>query len=85
MNIKDIFYFQQISWNPNAWSYLWFAAGYQNGFIRILNFNSAANTELLTKFLPRFSTQILEKHNELNENRSEQNKENSAGNGEDLR
>ncbi|XP_033229922.1 uncharacterized protein LOC117181408 isoform X2 [Belonocnema kinseyi] len=76
----------RISWNPNAWSYLWFAAGYQNGFIRILNFNSTVNTDLLKKCLPRFSNQMRDKHKKLNENnRPEGNNENGEGSEEVLR
>jgi hypothetical protein len=26
-----------MAWNPNSWSYLWLAAGYQNGLVRLLN------------------------------------------------
>ncbi|XP_047356622.1 general transcription factor 3C polypeptide 2-like isoform X1 [Vespa velutina] len=28
----------KIAWNPNMWSHLWLAAGYQNGLVRLLNF-----------------------------------------------
>ncbi|XP_026824168.1 general transcription factor 3C polypeptide 2 isoform X2 [Ooceraea biroi] len=27
----------KVAWNPNAWSYLWLAVGYQNGLVRLLN------------------------------------------------
>lgn len=51
----------RISWNPNAWSYLWFAAGYQNGFIRILNFNYVTKTDPIDKILPRFADKVSER------------------------
>lgn len=50
----------QISWSPNAWSYLWLAAGYQNGFVRILNFNSVTKTDPIDKILPRFVEKLLQ-------------------------
>lgn len=50
----------RISWSPNAWSYLWLAAGYQNGFVRILNFNSVTKTDPIDKILPRFVEKLLQ-------------------------
>ncbi|KAG7213536.1 hypothetical protein KM043_002796 [Ampulex compressa] len=28
----------RVAWNPNPWSHLWLAIGYQNGLVRLLNF-----------------------------------------------
>ncbi|XP_011500015.1 PREDICTED: general transcription factor 3C polypeptide 2 [Ceratosolen solmsi marchali] len=35
----------RLAWNPNAWSFLWLAVGYQNGFVRLISFKSLASTE----------------------------------------
>ena len=34
----------QVSWNPNAWSFLSLAVGYHNGFVRIMSFKSLSKT-----------------------------------------
>ncbi|KAK2586559.1 hypothetical protein KPH14_011445 [Odynerus spinipes] len=39
----------KIAWNPNMWSYLWLATGYQNGLVRLLNFTfMSSNLEMDT-------------------------------------
>ncbi|XP_014470419.1 PREDICTED: uncharacterized protein LOC106742201 isoform X2 [Dinoponera quadriceps] len=38
----------RMSWNPNAWSYLWLMVSYQNGLTRLLNFKSMSIREVET-------------------------------------
>ncbi|OXU30089.1 hypothetical protein TSAR_004178 [Trichomalopsis sarcophagae] len=41
----------RLSWNPNASSFLWLAAGYQNGFVRLMSFKSMASPAEWSKLL----------------------------------
>nr|XP_033329711.1 uncharacterized protein LOC117222223 [Megalopta genalis] len=59
----------RISWNPNAWSYLWLVAGYQNGIVRLLNFKYMASRELKTS-LTQHAEQMLKKTVRVDEKNS---------------
>ncbi|KOC69943.1 General transcription factor 3C polypeptide 2 [Habropoda laboriosa] len=53
----------RISWNPNAWSYLWMVAGYQNGLVRLLNFKYKSMSRELKALLPHHVKSLLNKAN----------------------
>ncbi|KAK0182296.1 hypothetical protein PV327_000448 [Microctonus hyperodae] len=53
----------RISWNPNAWSYLYLGIGYQNGFIRILHLKSMSMQNSIMKLLPEHTREILNQEN----------------------
>ncbi|XP_034937795.1 general transcription factor 3C polypeptide 2 isoform X2 [Chelonus insularis] len=55
----------RIAWNPNAWSYLWIAAGYQNGLIRVLHLRPYSSQNSGTKLLAEYSKQMINKENNL--------------------
>ncbi|KAF7994850.1 hypothetical protein HCN44_004322 [Aphidius gifuensis] len=42
----------RLAWNSNAWSYLWLAAGYQNGLVRLLSLNTMSMSNTIKKILP---------------------------------
>lgn len=50
-----------MSWNPNAWSYLWMVAGYQNGLVRLLNFRYMSVPRELKMLLPQYVKSMLHK------------------------
>lgn len=51
----------RISWNPNAWSYLWMVVSYQNGLVRLLNFKYMSMSSELQALLPRHVESMLNK------------------------
>ncbi|KAK0084162.1 hypothetical protein PV325_007501 [Microctonus aethiopoides] len=51
----------RISWNPNAWSYLYLGIGYQNGLFRILHLKSMSMQNAIMKLLPEHAGEILNK------------------------
>ncbi|XP_057337770.1 uncharacterized protein LOC130675891 [Microplitis mediator] len=52
----------RLAWNPNSWSYLWIAAGYQNGLIRILNLKSMSVDNAVMKHLPGHADSMMHKY-----------------------
>lgn len=50
-----------MAWNPNAWSYLWLATGYQNGLVRLLNLNFMSMPRELDALLPAHVKSMLAK------------------------
>lgn len=51
----------RVAWNPNTWSYLWLAIGYQNGLVRLLNFNFMSSRHDLNVLLPPHVKSMLDK------------------------
>ncbi|CAD6236432.1 GSCOCG00008179001-RA-CDS [Cotesia congregata] len=53
----------RLAWNQNSWSYLWVAAGYQNGLIRIFNLKSMSVHNAVGKLLPDHAKSMMHKFN----------------------
>nr|XP_012134948.1 PREDICTED: uncharacterized protein LOC100879252 isoform X1 [Megachile rotundata] len=51
----------RMSWNPNTWSYLWLAIGYQNGLVRLLSFKYMPVSRELKTLLPQHIKFMLNK------------------------
>jgi len=54
-----------MAWNPNAWSYLWLATGYQNGLVRLMNFNFMSTPHELNDLLPTHVESMLAKKEQV--------------------
>jgi len=50
-----------MAWNPNAWSYLWLATGYQNGLVRLFNLNFMSKSRDLNTLLLAHEKSTLDK------------------------
>ncbi|XP_029175162.1 general transcription factor 3C polypeptide 2-like isoform X2 [Nylanderia fulva] len=53
----------KVTWNPNAWSYLWLMVGYQNGLMRLLNFTFMSTPREFDSLLSSHVKSILDKRN----------------------
>lgn len=68
----------RISWNPNAWSYVWMAVGYQNGLVRLINFKyMSVSDELKQEMLQEYTKKMLNKTNKSATDRTNADKQKS--------
>lgn len=47
-----------LSWNANLTSHSWLAAGYGNGLVRLLNFETLATSEQDSDFIRQFLSEV---------------------------